>query len=126
MASTAGWTRTTRSRSTSITTRDRWASASSGSSTRTGSSRARASVRTAVVTWKSSPTSSTGPDLYYRLSVFTIELPPLRERGDDLPMLVHHYLRRFGRDLGWEVAEVAPAAMGRQRDGSWPGNIREL
>jgi DNA-binding NtrC family response regulator len=66
------------------------------------------------------------PDLYYRLSVFTIDLPPLRERGDDLPMLVHHYLRRFGREMGREVVEVAPAAMERLRDYSWPGNIREL
>ena len=66
------------------------------------------------------------PDLYYRLSAFTIDLPPLRERGDDLPMLVRHYLRRFGRELGREVVEVAPAAMDRLRDYSWPGNIREL
>jgi DNA-binding NtrC family response regulator len=65
-------------------------------------------------------------DLYYRLSAFTIELPPLRERGDDLPMLVRHYLRRFGREMGREVAEVAPEAIDRLRDYSWPGNIREL
>ena len=51
------------------------------------------------------------PDLYYRLSVFTIHLPPLRERGDDLPMLVRHYLRRFSRELGREVREVAPEAL---------------
>jgi nitrogen regulation protein NR(I) len=66
------------------------------------------------------------PDLYYRLSVFTIRLPPLRERGDDLPMLVHYYLRRFSRDLGRDVREVAPEAMDRLRDYSWPGNVREL
>src|SRR3954465_3988179 len=50
------------------------------------------------------------PDLYYRLGVFTIHLPPLRERGDDLPLLVRHYLRRFSRELGREVGEVAPEA----------------
>src|SRR5579862_6581955 len=66
------------------------------------------------------------PDLYYRLGVFTIHLPPLRERGEDLPMLVQHYVRRFSRELGREVREVAPEALERLRSGSWPGNIREL
>ena len=55
------------------------------------------------------------PDLYYRLGVFTIHLPPLRERSDDLPMLVRHYLRRYSRELGREVQEVAPEAMERLR-----------
>jgi two-component system nitrogen regulation response regulator GlnG len=66
------------------------------------------------------------PDLFYRLSVFTIRLPPLRERGDDLPMLVSHYVRRFNRELGREIREVAPEAMERLCDYAWPGNIREL
>src|SRR5438874_7643155 len=66
------------------------------------------------------------PDLYYRLGVFTIHLPPLRERGDDVPVLVRHYLRRFSRELGREVREVAPEALDRLRAHSWPGNIREL
>ena len=66
------------------------------------------------------------PDLYYRLGVFTIPLPPLRERGEDLPMLVQHYLQRFRRELGQEVRAVAPEAMERLRNYSWPGNIREL
>ena len=66
------------------------------------------------------------PDLYYRLSALSVDLPPLRERGDDLPMLVRHYLSRLGRELGREVVEVAPAAMDRLREYSWPGNIREL
>ena len=65
-------------------------------------------------------------DLYYRLGVFTIHLPPLRERGDDLPMLVQHYVRRFSRELGKEVREVSPEAMERLREYPWPGNIREL
>ncbi|TMQ34613.1 MAG: sigma-54-dependent Fis family transcriptional regulator, partial [Planctomycetota bacterium] len=66
------------------------------------------------------------PDLYYRLGVFTIHLPPLRERGDDLVMLLQHYLRRFNRELGREVREVAPEVLERLRSYSWPGNIREL
>src|SRR5438270_6938984 len=66
------------------------------------------------------------PDLYYRLSVFAIHLPPLRDRGDDLPLLVKHYLRRYSRELGREIREVAPEALERLRNGSWPGNIREL
>jgi two-component system nitrogen regulation response regulator GlnG len=65
-------------------------------------------------------------DLYYRLSVFTIPLPPLRERGDDLPLLVQHYLRRFSRELGRDVRQIAPEALTRLRNYSWPGNIREL
>jgi DNA-binding NtrC family response regulator len=65
-------------------------------------------------------------DLYYRLAVFTIHLPPLRERGDDLPMLVQHYLRRCSRELGREVNEIAPEALELLRQCPWPGNIREL
>ena len=65
-------------------------------------------------------------DLYYRLSVFTIHLPALRERGDDLPMLVQHFLRRFSRELGREVREITPEALELLCGYAWPGNIREL
>ncbi|MGP0066176.1 MAG: sigma-54-dependent transcriptional regulator [Isosphaeraceae bacterium] len=65
-------------------------------------------------------------DLYYRLGVFTIQLPALRERGEDLTLLVRHYLRRYGHELGREVREVAPEALERLRSHSWPGNVREL
>jgi two-component system nitrogen regulation response regulator GlnG len=65
-------------------------------------------------------------DLYYRLSVFTIRLPPLRERGEDLPLLVQHYLRRFSRELGKDVPTVLPEALDLLRHHSWPGNVREL
>src|SRR5438309_7648689 len=61
------------------------------------------------------------PDLYYALSVFTIHLPPLRDRGDDLPLLVGHYLRRFSRELGREVRQVDPEALECLRGYSWPG-----
>src|SRR6516162_9530266 len=66
------------------------------------------------------------PDLYYRLGVFNIHLPALRERADDLPLLVRHYLRRFSRELGREVQDADPATLERLRGYSWPGNIREL
>jgi two-component system nitrogen regulation response regulator GlnG len=66
------------------------------------------------------------PDLYYRLNVFTIHLPPLRERGDDLAVLVRHFVRRFSRELGREVQEIAPEALERLQGYDWPGNIREL
>ncbi len=65
-------------------------------------------------------------DLYYRLGVFSIHLPPLRERGDDLAMLVQHHLRRFSRDLGRQVLDVAPETLALLKAYSWPGNIREL
>ncbi|MET0792162.1 MAG: sigma-54 dependent transcriptional regulator [Polyangiaceae bacterium] len=66
------------------------------------------------------------PDLYYRLSVFSIHLAPLRERGDDILMLVSHYLRRFSGELGREVRSVAPEALRKLCDYAWPGNVREL
>ena len=68
------------------------------------------------------------PDLYYRLSAFTVDLPPLRERGDDLPMLVRHYLSRLGRELGRGGRRGRPPRRWTVylREYSWPGNIREL
>jgi two-component system nitrogen regulation response regulator GlnG len=65
-------------------------------------------------------------DLYYRLSVFTIELPALSERGGDLLLLVQHYLRRFSRELGKDVQAIAPEALDSLQRYSWPGNVREL
>ena len=65
-------------------------------------------------------------DLYYRLNVFTIWLPPLRDRGDDLTLLVQHYLRRFSRELGKDMQTVAPEALALLQGHAWPGNVREL
>ena len=65
-------------------------------------------------------------DLYYRFSVFTIHLPPLRARGDDLSLLVQHYVRRFSRELGRSIQSILPEAVEILRHYSWPGNIREL
>ena len=65
-------------------------------------------------------------DLLYRLGVFTIHLPPLRARGEDLPMLALQYVRRFSRELGRDVREIAPETMDRLRGYHWPGNVREL
>jgi len=65
-------------------------------------------------------------DLYYRLSVFTIRLPPLRERGDDLVALVQHYVHRFNLEMLKEVQTVAPETLDLLRQYSWPGNVREL
>jgi len=58
--------------------------------------------------------------------VFTIELPPLRDRLEDLPILAQHYLRRFGSELGREVREIAPDTLAILKAYPWPGNIREL
>jgi two-component system nitrogen regulation response regulator GlnG len=65
-------------------------------------------------------------DLFYRLSVFTIHLPPLRQRGNDLRLLVSHYLRRFNRELGKDVQGLSPQTLDVLRGYSWPGNVREL
>lgn len=65
-------------------------------------------------------------DLFYRLSTFTITLPPLRERLEDLPLLVEHFVKRFSRELGKEATRVAPETMEALRSHAWPGNLREL
>jgi len=65
-------------------------------------------------------------DLYYRLGVFTIHLPPLRERGEDLPLLISHFLKRYGRELGRNVSEISVEALEKLRAYPWPGNVREL
>lgn len=65
-------------------------------------------------------------DLYFRLNVFTIRLPPLRDRGDDLTTLVRHYVRRFAKELNKTVSDVSGEAIEVLRRYPWPGNIREL
>jgi two-component system nitrogen regulation response regulator GlnG len=65
-------------------------------------------------------------DLYFRLNVFAITLPPLRERGDDVQLMIDHYIRRFGQELGKAARDVAPEAMDALRTYPWPGNVREL
>ncbi len=66
------------------------------------------------------------PDLYYRLNVFHIELPPLRERLEDIPLLVDHFVRKFVREMNKKITRVSPAAMALLQQQAWPGNIREL
>jgi formate hydrogenlyase transcriptional activator len=65
-------------------------------------------------------------DLYYRLSVFPIELPPLRERRDDIPALVEYFARRFTERRGLNYAGIDPQSLGRMMEYDWPGNVREL
>jgi nitrogen regulation protein NR(I) len=65
-------------------------------------------------------------DLLYRLKVFTIHLPPLRERREDLPLLIAHFLRQLNHALGKRVNSVAPDAMLVLEAYAWPGNVREL
>ena len=65
-------------------------------------------------------------DLYYRLNVVPIYLPPLRERREDIPLLVEFFLKRYGEQNRREVRRVQPEAMRRLREHDWPGNIREL
>jgi DNA-binding NtrC family response regulator len=65
-------------------------------------------------------------DLYYRLKVVTINLPPLRERAEDITALVNHFVGHFNRLLGRNVTRVAPALLAVLRSRPWPGNVREL
>jgi DNA-binding NtrC family response regulator len=65
-------------------------------------------------------------DLYYRLNVFPITIPPLRERPEDIPFLAHHFVRKYGRRLGKRIDAIPPAAMNALSESQWPGNVREL
>ena len=65
-------------------------------------------------------------DLYFRLNVFHIPLAPLKERRDDIPLLVQHFIDRFGREGGKKLAGLTPQAMKVLSEYAWPGNIREL
>jgi two-component system NtrC family response regulator len=65
-------------------------------------------------------------DLYYRLNVIPIDLPPLRDRRDDIPALVDHFLRKHGGRTGKRVDEVTPEAIAALLSHDWPGNVREL
>jgi transcriptional regulator with PAS, ATPase and Fis domain len=65
-------------------------------------------------------------DLYYRLNTFQIEVPPLRERKEDIPPLVAHFLKQFAQQLGKSEPAIAPDAFQKLVDYSWPGNVREL
>ncbi len=65
-------------------------------------------------------------DLFYRLVVFPITLPPLRDRREDIPLLVEHFLEKHARDAGKKVTRVEPMAMEALASHGWPGNVREL
>jgi two-component system response regulator PilR (NtrC family) len=65
-------------------------------------------------------------DLFYRLNVIPINVPPLRERREDIPLLAEHFLRAFGQEMGKDVTSFSPEAMERLTLYAWPGNVREL
>jgi DNA-binding NtrC family response regulator len=64
-------------------------------------------------------------DLYFRLSVFPVTVPPLRDRKEDIPKLAHHFVERVARDVGKKV-ELSPEALAMLVEHTWPGNVREL
>jgi nitrogen regulation protein NR(I) len=66
------------------------------------------------------------PDLFFRLNTFTLTLPPLRERADDIPLLAEHFLKRFRRELTSRVRGISPDALEVLGRHGWPGNVREL
>ncbi len=65
-------------------------------------------------------------DLYYRLNVIHIQLPSLRERREDVPLLIHHFLNKYCREMNVPVKRFAPEALKALMDFSWPGNVRQL
>jgi len=65
-------------------------------------------------------------DLFYRLNVFPIEMPPLRERNEDIPLLVQHFLDRYARKAGKNFESLSNRSLQMLQSYPWPGNIREL
>jgi two-component system, NtrC family, response regulator PilR len=65
-------------------------------------------------------------DLYYRLNVITIHLPPLRKRAEDIPLIANHFLQTYARENEKSIHEISPGAMQLLMDYHWPGNVREL
>jgi transcriptional regulator with PAS, ATPase and Fis domain len=65
-------------------------------------------------------------DLYYRLNIITVDVPSLRERRDDIPLLVEHFLKRFGAEFRKPASQVSDGALAKLKGYDWPGNVREL
>ncbi|MGZ8798227.1 MAG: sigma-54-dependent transcriptional regulator, partial [Thermoanaerobaculia bacterium] len=66
------------------------------------------------------------PDLFYRLAVFQLELPALRERREDIPLLADHFVHKYAREMNKKVTGITPQAMTLLQGHDWPGNVREL
>jgi len=65
-------------------------------------------------------------DLYYRLNVFPITMPPLRQRKDDIPLLVNHFVAKFNKKIGKKIETVSKETLNVLQEYHWPGNVREL
>ena len=65
-------------------------------------------------------------DLYYRINVLNVVVPPLRERRDDIPLLVDNFMKKNAERLGRKAKNISPEAMGSLMNYHWPGNVREL
>ena len=65
-------------------------------------------------------------DLYHRINAFEIHLPPLRERGDDIDLLINFFIRRLSKQMGKKVEGISPSAVSILKEYRWPGNVREL
>jgi two-component system nitrogen regulation response regulator NtrX len=99
--------------------------------TRVGGSRAiRVDVRVVAATNRdlaaAVATNAFREDLYFRLAVIPLTVPPLRERAEDIPLLVAHFLAQLSRDIGRQPKTFAPAALDLLRRYAFPGNVREL
>jgi PAS domain S-box-containing protein len=95
-----------------------------------GTQTIRADVRVIAATNRDLATEVDGggfrSDLFYRLSVFPLAVPPLRDRPSDIPLLAQHFLERYSRRLGKRLDELAPEFVAELMSYSWPGNVREL